>query len=584
MPLRQGTGAPGAPFATIERARNAIRQLRQDRAETGAVTVLLSDGVHRLEQTLLLTPADSGSPGAPVTYTAAPGARPVISGGRRISGWRQSAGRLWLAKVPWLNDRETPLTQLFVNGKRRTRARHPNAGEYLYTKRLATDPGHGAPCKGMTFTEGDLTPWGEPDDRVICLFHNWVNSYNYVGEIDWQRRRLTFARRAGAFFMGPSVRYYVENAREYLDAEGEWYLDKSRGLLFYEPLPGEDMRNAEVFAPVVLQTLVKIEGDPAAGLYVEHLVFRGLSFQHTAADLSPDYVHSVQGAHTQRGAITATGMRHSVIEDCEFTRVGEHGVSLQEASSDNVVRRCHIHDMGGGGVYLSGGAPRRREDGYLTARNLVSDNIIHDGGHLFRAGCGVFLGGSASHNRILHNEICDMSWMGIHLGWSWTGLRPAYTHHNEVAYNHIHHLGNGVLNDIGGIYTIGVSPGTVLHHNLIHDITRFERGRLGYGGWGIYLDAGSSEILVENNVVYNTRDGGLHFHNNGYPHDDRVVNNIFAYAQSAQLIRNNIKDTDGIHVHLERNIVLNGNGGMYDGGNWKAGSPFSCDRNLFWMS
>ena len=576
-------GTEARPFATLERARDAVRSRKRDgRTLPGRTTVFLADGVYRLDHPLVFAPEDSGTAESPVTYLAQPGAKPIVSGGRRTEGWRKHDARLWVADVAWAAERREPLTQLFVNGRRRIRARTPNAGQYFYTKRLTRRATHGGPCRGMTAALGDLKPWTTPDDRVVCLFHNWVNSYNYVKEADWQRRRLTFTRLAGVFFLGPSIRYYVENALEYLDVPGEWYLDRGQGKLFYYPAEGEDLAQAEVIAPALVQTLVKVVGEPALGLYVEHLVFRGLSFQHTDADLSRDYAHSVQGAHTQKGAFFAVGMRHSIIEDCEFTRLGEHAVSLREARAWNAVRRGHVHDVGGGGVYLSEGAPKRTDDWYLTAHNTIENNFIHDGGHIFRAGCGVFLGGSASHNRIAHNEICDLSWMGVHLGWSWTGLRPAYTHHNEVAYNRIHHLGNGVLNDIGGIYTLGVSPGTVLHHNLIHDITRFERGRQGYGGWGIYLDAGSSEIVVENNVVYNTRDGGLHLHCHSHPYGDLIRNNVFAYSDEGQLMRNANHEPDGNHAHLERNIVYNANARMLWGSNWKPDSKFTSDRNCFW--
>jgi hypothetical protein len=237
--------------------------------------------------------------------------------------------------------------------------------------------------------------------------------------------------------------------------------------------------------------------------------------------------------------------------------------------------------MGGGGVYLSEQGSGNTAEWYLTAHNKVDNNFIHDGGYIFRAGCGVFMGATASYNQITHNEICDLSWMGVHMGWSWSGRNPAYTHHNEIAYNHIHHIGNGVLNDIAGIYTLGVSTGTVLHHNLIHDVTRFERGDEGYGGWGIYLDAGSSEMRVENNIVYNTRDGGLHLHCYEYPYGNQIVNNIFAYATSPQMARNNNMEPDTFHANLEHNIVYNENKGMYGGSNWAPGSKFTVDNNCY---
>lgn len=575
----QNPGTRAKPFATLQQARDAARALRRSAPNTQPVTVRLLEGTHVLPEPLTLTPADSG-----VTYEAEPGKHPVISGGMRIGGWRKHGDRLWVAEVPWVTNRSEAFTQLFVNGERRPCARTPDEGSYFYTKRLTLAPGNPGPCLGMTYTKEDALPWiGQQGVRIV-LFHNWVNSYNRVKSVDAEKRRIEFARPAGIFFLGPEVRYYVENSLDALDAPGEWFADRTKGLLYYCPKKGENLMRAEVVAPALVSSLVTVAGDPAKGAFVERVTFRGLSFQHTDADLSPGYPHSVQGAHTQRGAIFAKGLRNSVIERCVFTRLGEHGVSLREGCASNVVRQCHFHDMGGGGVYLSEGAPAKKDDGYLTAHNTVDNNFIHDGGLIYRAACGVFLGGSASHNTITHNEICDLSWMGVHLGWSWTGRAPAFTHNNEVAYNHIHHLGNGVLNDIGGIYTLGVSPGTVLHHNRIHDISRFERGREGYGGWGIYLDAGSSQITVANNVVYDTRDGGLHLHNHTYPWGNTVTNNVFAFSQDAELMRNAEMNHETNHVLLARNIIYGPSARVLGGGNWKKGGNFSADRNLYWST
>ena len=570
------------PFATIERARDAVRQLKTNGGLKEDVKIVLRGGTHCLTETMELTPEDSGTENATIGYQAFPGETPIISGGRNVTGWRKHNDTLWVADVSWPKDAE-PFTQLFVNGERRVRARTPNDGNYLYTKRLILTSARTPICLGFTFFEEDILPWkGLTDDARIVLFHNWVNSYNCIRDVDWQRRRVNFTRPAGAYFLGPSIRYYVDNIRQGLDAPGEWFFDQTEGQLFYYPLEGEDPGKAEAVIPVVRRTLLSIKGDPANQNHVEYLIFRGLSFLHSDADLSPKYSHSVQGAHFQTGAITAVGLRHSRIEKCEFAHIGEHAISLMQGCTDNILQQCHIHDMGGGGVYLSGEHPKQPDEKLFTQRNTIENNFIHDGGHFFRAGCGVFLGGSASYNRILHNDICDMSWMAVHLGWSWTGLHPAYTHHNEVGYNHLHHIGNGVLNDIGGIYTLGVSPGTVLHHNLIHDITRFERGNEGYGGWGIYPDAGSSELRIENNVVYDTRDGSLHVHNHSHPYGNVVTNNIFAYSTDGVLMRNANHDPETNHVHLERNIVYNAGPEMFSGNNWKKDSKFTSDKNCFW--
>jgi hypothetical protein len=571
-------GTRAKPFATLQRARDAVRARRAGQPERRPAAVVLLGGTHVLAEPLVLTSQDSD-----VTYGAAPGARPVVSGGARVGGWRKHTDRLWAAEVPWLAERAEPCAQLFVNGVRRPCARTPDEGAYFYTQRLTLTPGYPGQCLGFTYNREDALPWlGQPGVRV-ALFHNWVNSYNRVQAVDAERRRVTFARPAGIFFLGPEVRYYVENSLEALDAPGEWYADREQGRLYYYPLPGERMKRAEVVAPLITSSLVVIEGKPQEHVFVDRLNFKGISFQHTDADLSPGYPHSVQGAHTQRGAVFATGLRFSRIEACEFTRLGEHAVSFREGCLSNTVTACHVRDTGGGGVYLSEGAPASTNAWLHTVGTAVDNNFIHDGGHIYRAACGVFLGGSASHSRVTHNEICDLSWMGVHLGWSWTGRAPAHTHHNEVGYNHIHHLGNGVLNDIGGIYTLGVSPGTVLHHNRIHDVTRFERGREGYGGWGIYLDAGSSQITVANNVVYDTRDGGLHLHNHTYPWGDTVTNNIFAFSRDAELIRNAEMDHEERHVELARNIVY-GSSPRLLGGTWRKGSNFSADGNLYWCT
>ena len=576
------SGTRQQPFATPQRAQAAVRSTKKD--PTLPITVHFASGTYSLTEPLIFTPEDSGA--APITYCATKPGTVIFSGGSRIDNWNILSNGVWTADLPWLKNAKEPFTQLYVNNVRRPCARTPNEGAYFYTRRLTLEKAakDTPQCLGFSVNKEDVRNWiGQPNVR-ISLFHNWVSSYNRVAQWDPKSNRVVLSRPAGIFFLGPEVRYYVENSLAALDALGEWFADTQTGRLYYKPLPSENLRTAEVIVPRLTTKLIQFEGDYKANRWIENIHFLNIGFKHTDADLSPNYRHSVQGAHTQQGAITARGLRNSSIRNCEFSLLGEHGISLLEGCSSNLIQNCHIHALGGGGVYLSEGTPATTNLSHHTTYNRVDNNFIHDGGHLFRAGCGVFMGGNASYNAITHNEICDLSWMGVHQGWSWTGRAPAHSHHNEIAYNHIHHLGNGVLNDIGGIYTIGVSPGTILHHNLIHDISRFERGREGYGGWGIYLDAGSSEITVTQNIAYNTRDGALHFHNDGYPYGDIITNNIFACSQDGELIRNNIKDNEKRHVTFERNIVYTEARNVYSGGNWKTNSNFFCDYNLYWST
>jgi hypothetical protein len=123
---------------------------------------------------------------------------------------------------------------------------------------------------------------------------------------------------------------------------------------------------------------------------------------------------------------------------------------------------------------------------------------------------------------------------------------------------------------MGGIYTLGVQPGTILRNNLIHDISAFT-----YGGWGIYPDEGSSDILIENNVVYNCKSANFHQH---YGRENIVRNNIFAFGKESQLMRT--RTEEHVSFNLERNIVYWKDGALL-GSNWNDNN-YHLDGNLYW--
>ena len=199
---------------------------------------------------------------------------------------------------------------------------------------------------------------------------------------------------------------------------------------------------------------------------------------------------------------------------------------------------------------------------------MVDNNWIHDGGKKYPAAVGVIIQRS-SYNTVSHNEISDIYYTGVSLGWSW-GYQPSSANHNVIEYNHIHDIGKYVLSDMGGIYSLGISPGSVERYNLIHDVYSYS-----YGGWGLYTDEGSSDMLLENNVVYNCKTGGFHQH---YGKENRVQNNIFAFATEANIIRS--RDEEHISFFFEHNIIIFDNGKPL-GSTWKNGK-FDMNFNCWW--
>ena len=568
------------PLATLPRARDEIRRLKAHGGPAEPVTVLLRGGTYRTTETILFTPQDSGTQQAPVTYAAYPGEKPVLSGGRPITGWRKGEQALWTVRIPDVEKGHWYFHQLFVNGQRRTRARTPNQG-YLYTagilapfdrsKWYASDI---EAKKGFIFRDNDIRRWNRFDDALVVIYHSWTTSTHFITELDPEKRSVKLApvsRWPIGYWWEYNTRYHLENILEALDEPGEWYLDRGTGVLHYWPMPGEDMIKAEVIAPVVRQTLLHFRGDPAADRFVEHLRFQGISLQHTDCHLAPDMPLDQQGATERLPMIAAEGLRHSVLENCELAHAGENGLWLDSGCSNNVIRQCHIHDLGGSGVFIG---PKQYRDApqMLVERNTLDNNFVHDGSHLFRGSQGVWIGKS-SYNQVTHNEICDFHHLGISVGHSW-GYAPSTAHHNQIELNHVHHICNGYFSDGGGIYTLGISPGTVIRGNVVHDVV--PTPLMPDGGTGIYHDEGSTGILDENNLVYRV---GIPFHQH-YGRENVARNNIFAFALKSPV--SCARAEEHLSYTFEGNIVLS-SGGQAASDRY---SPLRCKtefgRNLYW--
>lgn len=260
-------GTREQPFATLERARTAVRGLKKAQQP---VTVVLRGGTYHLAAPLVLQPEDSGTADAPVVFAAEPGEKALLSGGRRITGWKQTTvgGKsLWTAELPDVKAARWRFHQLWVNGQRRFRARHPNEGFLRIaglpdaTKSTPWNQGQNR----FQYTPGALKSWNNLEDVHVVAVHLWVSVRLPIAALDARERLVTFATKSHHRLTDgdQAARYYVENALELLDAPGEWYLDRHSGTLYYWPMPDEDLAKAEVIAPV-LSHLFRFEGKPEA--------------------------------------------------------------------------------------------------------------------------------------------------------------------------------------------------------------------------------------------------------------------------------------------------------------------------------
>lgn len=559
------------PLATIDAARRRVRRLLADPTARGPVTVLLRGGVYPLSGPICFSPEDSGRPERPVVYAAYPGERPVLSGGRRITGWRRE-GELWVADLPAVRAGEWWFGQLFVDGERRPRARTPNDG-YLYVAGYGADAvGPGREREAFVYQPGDLEPWSDLDQATVVVYHSWETSLLRVKSLDHEKRVVEFTGRANWPFgyWGPGQRYVVENVRAALDAPGEWQLYAKAGVLRYFPLPGEDPDRTEVVAPTTLE-LISFRGDMAAGLPVSDITLRGLSLHYADWWLEPSGHSDPQAVCTLPAAVMMSGAVGCALEDCTLAHVGRYGVWIREGCRDCRIERCHLYDLGAGGVRI-GETYLPADPGVACEGHVVDNCFIHGFGKVYAAGVGVYIA-QASDCRVTHNEVCDGYYSGMSIGWNW-GTSPTAAHRNRIEYNHIHHVLQGVLSDGGGIYTLGTSPGTVIRGNVIHDVYSYPQPTI---AWGIYLDAESNRITVENNLCYDVQNGGLMMHNGA--HANVVRNNIFARA-AQQLIWRSPSSITEPNI-FERNIcyVTAGDLFLYDG---KPDELSTWDHNLYW--
>ena len=590
------------PFATVDRARDVVRGLKASGQLQGSVVVWIREGRYFRTDPLVFGPEDS----APVTYAGYPGERPIIDGGRQITGWRVEqlgSQECWVTDLPDVASGRWYFRQLFVNGERRNRPRLPKQGHYRVQETIPPlDFGTWRFNEENLFDgtstfrcqPGDIQAWKNLGHVDILAYHWWTEERLPIAHFDVttntvvSSRRSVFALRDDA---GPRyAEYYVDNVFEALDTPGEWYLDAPTGALYYLPLPDEQPETAEVFAPQA-QRLLMLEGHPGQMKFVEFLKFEQLGFEHTdwcqpegwhpLFDLqhSPfplqlagvEYAAAPQAASNVPGALVLKGARYCSIEDCSIAHVGGYGIEVREGCEGNRVVGNEVTDLGAGGVKVFGAGAAGPVE-HRTGRTQLTDNHVHGGGQVFPSAVGVLLAHSYD-SAVSHNHIHDFHYSGVSCGWVWR-YGNSISKNNRLEFNHIHDIGHGLLSDMGGIYTLGAQPGTVIRGNLIHDVQR-----RAYGGWGIYLDEGSAHILVEGNLSFDVSSEPFHQH---FGRENVVRNNIFAFGGEGQVALG--RSESHISFNFIRNIVVTDNQPVFVGGSrcHLYDRPFISDINLLW--
>lgn len=573
------------PLATLTRARDKMRVVLKTRADRAfSPRVLVRGGFYPLNAPVVFTPQDSGlAPETPITYAAFPGEKPVFSGGERITGWKVTGKNRWETTLTDVTAGSWNFSQLYVNNERRYRPRLPKNGYYHIAGDLpATAKNAGKGYDRFRFHANEIrVDWHNRGEVEVLPFHVWTMSRFRIAEVDTAERTVTFTGRTIGTPSYSSLpqgnRYLVENVREALNEPGEWYLDRVSGVLTYLARPGEDPKKSEVIAPR-LPALVQLNGDASKNQFVQNIVFSGLVFAHSSWNLPPEGNSFWQAEANIPAAVSLTGARHVMFTNCAVRNTGNWAVDIGAGCQYIRLAGCEFSDLGAGGVKVGETGFRANDDPLLTGHNTITNCLIAHGGRIHPAAIGVWIGHSP-HNTIIHNDITDFYYTGISPGWSW-GYGPSGAHHNIIRFNHIWKIGQGVLSDMGGIYTLGVSPGTLLDHNLIHDVRSFD-----YGGWGIYFDEGTMGAVATNNIAYNTKSAPFHQH---YGANNLVENNIFAFGTEAQLMRTRA-DNGGEappeiktapSFTLRRNIIYWREGPLL-GSNW-SGTNFVLESNLYW--
>jgi len=532
-------GTKSQPLATLTAARDALRKA----AGKGPKRIVVHGGKY-FDASLELGPKDSG-----LVLAAAPGEKPILYGGRRVTGWQKDGEKFYAAKLPGTERREWDFRSLLVNGKLADRARLPEEGylehqatwkvrEIPNERELPTDKIVGwerqptdDELRHMKYKPGDLGAWLDVNNAEFVLYHKDVDSYVNAESIDARKRTIRFAfpctQPPGAFFWDPkSKRYIVWNIREGMTRPGQWYLDRTRGMVVYWPRKGERMDKLEVVAPASCHIIQmrRTKARPVRDVKID-----GLTLTATTTTLKP----IGWGAVAMEGAIYIVGGENIRMRNLDIRNVGGSGIVAHGPVRDECwtketqkqpvrklrIERCNFESCGATAINV------------LANDCVVSDNLVRNAGKVYQNATAMCLDGF--RNVITHNEVVHCPYCGISAGGA--GLR--------IERNLVRDFMTK-LQDGGAIYVYTRSNDCVVRENAVYDSLHTDMGH------AYYTDEFTRDILIERNLAVNTR-WPLHCHISG---EQRYRNNIFVDSGAMKMT---FPRSQG-EIDLERNVFVAG--------------------------
>ena len=569
-------GTRQSPKATLTSALRQAREWRrtEDNRIQGGITIYMEGGTYAFHEPVFIRPEDSGTKESPTVIRSVGDEKVILSGGISINGWKKQ-GKVWVADVPAFNGRPLDFRQLWVNGKKAVRARDvedfekmnricsvDEKNEILYVpavsiRRLIDNKGNlKAKYAEMVLHQMwcvanlRIRSVEVQGDSAAIRFHQPESRIQF--EHPWPHPMVTTDGHNSAF--------YLTNARELQDVPGEWYHDIDARKVYYYPREGEKMQEAEVIVPAV-ETLVRVEG--TLDRPVRHIRFEKITFSYTTwirpsekghvplqagmyltdgyriePKMQRDYLNHPLDNQGWLGrpaaAVRVVAARQIDFERCRFEHLGSTGLDYEEAVQGGVVRGCLFLDIAGNGLLVGSFSPAAHETHLpydpADRREVCTQQQINNcyfteiGNEDW--GCLAIAAGYVGDVNIEHNEISEVPYSGISLGWGWTQTVNCMRN-NRVHANLIHHYAKHMY-DVAGIYTLGSQPKSYVTENCVHSIYKPGYVHDPNHWFYLYTDEGSSFITVRDNwtegekYLQNANGPGNVWENNG-PKVDSVI-------------------------------------------------------------